>query len=357
MISPVDALKKVGWDDAWADSFKVHASAGLSPARVAAREGSLYRLWTEGGDRDAAISGKYKLSLSKGGKLPAVGDWVAVDLKPTQGVIQGVLPRRTMVSRKEAGERDRMQVLVANVDVIFVVSGLDGDFNLRRLERYLAVVREGGSKGVVLLNKADLCPEAPQRLAETILIARDLPVHVISAKKGEGVDVLEQYLKPATTVALLGSSGAGKSTLVNRILGREKQATKETREDSRGRHTTTSREMFLTPGGAILLDTPGLREIQLADVAEGIRQTFSDIEALFGACKFDNCRHHKEPGCAVLAALDSGALDPNRWDSYLKLKAEQAVRGMKDWEKRRHDRKFGRMVHEALKRKGRKDSK
>lgn len=350
----MDALRKVGWDDAWADSFKVHASAGLSPARVAAREGSLYRLWTEGGDRDAAISGKFKLALSKGGKLPAVGDWVAVDLKPTQGVIHGVLPRRTVVSRKEAGERDRIQVLVANVDVIFVVSGLDDDFNLRRLERYLAVVREGGSRGVVLLNKADLCPDAGARQAETRLIAGDFPVHIISAKKGDGVDVLAEYLVPATTIALLGSSGAGKSTLVNRILGREKQATKEVREDSRGRHTTTSREMFVTPSGAILLDTPGLREIQLADVAEGIRQTFADVEALFGACKFDNCRHHKEPGCAVLAALDSGALDPNRWDSYLKLKAEQAVRGMTEWQKRRHDKKFARVVDEALKRKSRK---
>lgn len=347
----MDALRKVGWDDAWADSFKVHASAGLSPARVAAREGSLYRLWTDGGDRDAAISGKFKLALSKGGKLPAVGDWVAVDLKPTQGVIHGVLPRRTVVSRKEAGERDRIQVLVANVDVIFVVSGLDDDFNLRRLERYLAVVREGGARGVVLLNKADLCPEAEARLAETRLIAGDFPVHVISAKKGDGVDVLAEYLRPAATVALLGSSGAGKSTLVNRILGREKQATKEVREDSRGRHTTTSREMFVTPVGAILLDTPGLREIQLADVAEGIRQSFPDVEALFGTCRFDNCRHHKEPGCAVIAALESGNLDHARWDSYLKLKAEQAVRGMKDWEKRRHDRKFARVVEEGLKRK------
>lgn len=351
----MDVLRKFGWDDGWAEAFAPHASAGLSPARVAAREGSLYRLWTEGGERDAAISGKFKLELSRGATLPAVGDWVAVDLKPTRGVIKAALPRRTVVSRKEAGERERMQVLVANVDVILIVCGLDGDFNLRRIERYLAVVREGGARAAVLLNKADLCPEAGARLAETRLVAGEVPVHALSAKFGDGASVLDEYVRPGATVALLGSSGAGKSTLVNRILGREKQATKEVREDSRGRHTTTSREMFLTPSGAILLDTPGLREIQLAEAAEGIRQTFPDVEALFGTCRFDNCRHHKEPGCAVIAALESGSLDHARWESYLKLKAEEAVRGMKDWERRRHDRKFARVVDEALRRKRKRE--
>ena len=349
----VEDLRRWGWDDAFEDAFKAHAAAGLSPARVSAREGSLYRLWTSQGERSAGLSGRYKLNLGKGTTLPAVGDWVGVDLVPTRGVIKGLVARRTSVTRKEAGERERIQVLVANVDTIFIVSGLDDDHNLRRLERYLAIVREGGAKPVVLLNKADLCSDVPAVLEETRGVVGEVPVLVISAKRGVGLEALAEYLLPARTVALLGSSGAGKSTLVNRLLGTEKQATKEVREDSRGRHTTTSRELFLTPSGAILLDTPGLREIQLAEVSSGLAETFADVEAYFGQCKFSDGRHHKEPGCALIAALDSGALDHGRWESYLKLKQEHSTRGLTVWEKRRADKKFARVVDEALKRKGR----
>lgn len=347
----MEDLRLWGWDDAFATAFKVHASIGLAPARISAREGSLYRLRTEGGERTAHLSGRYKLEMGKNGSIPAVGDWVGVDLAPTRAVIKALVARRTSVSRKEAGERDRMQVLVANIDTIFIVSGLDDDHNLRRLERYLAIVREGGAKPVVLLNKADLCSDVPAVVKATRGVAGDIPVLVISAKKGAGLEALEEYLVPTRTVALLGSSGAGKSTLVNRLLGTEKQATKEVRVDSRGRHTTTSRELFMTPSGAILLDTPGLREIQLSEVTSGLAETFADIEALFTQCRFGDCRHHKEPGCAVIAAMNSGALDPGRWESYTKLKHEQGSRGLSVWEKRRADKKFARVVDEALKRK------
>ncbi|MDE2293251.1 MAG: ribosome small subunit-dependent GTPase A [Elusimicrobia bacterium] len=344
-------LERVGWDDGWLASFKEEAGRGLSPARVWAREGSLYRLVTEHGERVANISGRYKLELGRGGSLPAVGDWVAADLAPTRAVIRKLLPRRTTVARKEAGERERMQVLAANVDVILVVSGLDADFNPRRLERYLAMARESGARPVLVLNKADLCPDVPARVEAAKLVAGGAPMHVVSAKPGLGLEALDAYLRPGQTLTLLGSSGAGKSTLVNRILGRERQATKEIREDGRGRHTTTSREMFVAPSGAILMDTPGLREIQLADVSEGIRQTFEDVEALLGRCRFADCRHHKEPGCAVLAALHDGTLDHGRWDSYLKLRHETELRNTTYWEARRLKRKHDRLVDEAEKRK------
>ena len=343
-----------GYDADFAAAFAPHASTGAVPARVCAREGSLYRLWTANGDRLAGLTGRYKHDLGRGALFPAVGDWVAADLEPTRAVIKAVLPRRSTVQRKEAGERDRMQVLAANVDVLFVVSGLDADFTPRRLERYLAIIRDSGAKPVILLNKADLCPDVESRLAAARLVAGEAPIHVMSAKGGDGVDALNGYLASGRTLALLGSSGAGKSTLVNRILGKERQATKGLRDDGRGRHTTTSREMFLTPSGAILMDTPGLREIQLADAAEGLKKTFEDVEGLFPQCKFSNCRHHQEPGCAVIAALDSGALDAERWDSYLKLSHETGTRRMLDWEKRRYEKKFARVVDEAEKRKGKK---
>ncbi len=348
------ALTAYGYDAYFEKAFEPHAAAGFAPARVCAREGSLYRLWTEAGDRLAGLTGRYKHDLGRGAVFPAVGDWTAADLEPARAVIKAVLPRRSVVQRKEAGERDRMQVLAANVDVLFVVSGLDADFNPRRLERYLAIIRESGALAVILLNKADLCPDVESRLAAARVVSGDTPVHVMSAKGGEGVDALDGYLTAGRTLALLGSSGAGKSTLVNRILGDEKQATKGLRDDGRGRHTTTSREMFLTPTGAILMDTPGLREIQLADAAEGLKQTFEDVEGLFARCRFSNCRHHQEPGCAVIAALDSGTLDAERWESWLKLSHETGSRRLLDWQKRRLDRKYARVVDEALKRKGRK---
>ncbi|MBI3300456.1 MAG: ribosome small subunit-dependent GTPase A [Elusimicrobia bacterium] len=346
----MDALERFGWDAAYAKAFEPHAAKGLTPARVAAREGSLFKLWMETGERLAQLSGIYKRDLERDVPFPAVGDWVAADMSPTRAVLHAVLPRRSRVARKEAGERDRLQVLVANVDTIFVVSGLDQDFNLRRLERYLAIVLEGGARPVILLNKVDLCPEAQERLKDTRAVAGEVAVHLMSAKQGAGLDFLAEYLLPGKTVALLGSSGAGKSTLVNHILGREKQPTKTLRGDGRGRHTTTSREMFLTPNGTVLIDTPGLREIQLADAAEGLRRTFEDVEALFSGCKFDNCRHHKEPGCAVLAALAAGTLLAARWDSYLQLKHEQGGRGLTPWEKARANRKHSRLIDENKKR-------
>jgi ribosome biogenesis GTPase len=239
-------------------------------------------------------------------------------------LIHEVLPRRGKFVRKVAGRRLEEQVIAANVDTAFVVMALDNDFNLRRLERYLAQCFESGAKSVVVLNKADDREDVAARVAEVEAIAAGVPIFAVSARTGEGVGALDIYLAPGQTIVLLGSSGVGKSTLVNHLLQREAQAVREVRaSDSRGRHTTTSRELFALPGGALLIDTPGLRELQLWGAAEGVERTFADIEEIAAQCKYGNCGHATEPGCAVQAALGDGRLDAERLESWRKLEREQ----------------------------------
>jgi ribosome biogenesis GTPase len=254
-----------------------------------------------------------------------VGDWVAVELRD-QGhaaLIHGVLPRRSQFVRKMAGKKIAEQVIAANVDIALLVSALDGDFNPRRVERYLAQCWESGAKPVVVLNKADACERPVQRAEEMIRIAMGVPVCLVSAKTGQGFDELQAHLRRGQTVVLLGSSGVGKSTIVNRLMGRAIQEVREVREsDSRGRHTTTARGIFVLPGGALLIDTPGLRELQLWDADEGISQAFADIDALAAQCRFTDCGHHTEPGCAVQAAMEAGALDGRRLENWRKLQRE-----------------------------------
>jgi ribosome biogenesis GTPase len=242
------------------------------------------------------------------------------------------------------------QVLAANVDTVFLVMGLDGDFSLRRIERALVLAWESGAVPVVLLNKSDVCDDVPRRRAEVEAVAPGVPVCVIAAKPGEGLDSLAPWLVPGRTVALLGSSGVGKSTLVNRLLGREKQRTREVLEaGQRGRHTTSHRELIPLPGGALLLDTPGLRELQLWSDEAGLQATFGDVHELSSACRFTDCRHGTEPGCAVRAAVEEGRLDASRLDSFRKLQAElRALEIREDPFKRREERSRWKAIHKSL---------
>ena len=315
-------LEALGWGDDFEAAFAPHAAAGLEPARVGTQSHGLYRLLSPGREHRAELAGR----LRHGGStddLPAVGDWVAADLRPDgTGTIHAVLPRRTKFSRKEVAERTREQVVAANVDTVFLVSALGRDLNVRRLERYLTTAWESGAQPVIVLTKADLHPGHAAELAEVEAIAFGVDVHVTSAVTGDGLDALGPHLGCGRTVALLGSSGVGKSTLVNRLAGEELLATQEVREDERGRHTTSHRELVPLPGGALLLDTPGMRELQLWESSDGLEQAFADVAELVNACRFSDCGHRTEPDCAIRAGLADGSLPADRWESYSKLQRE-----------------------------------
>lgn len=320
------SLKELGWDPHFDGIWREHPVAGCLPGRVVSQHRGLWRIAGDFDERWAAPSGKMRGITTEGSDWPAVGDWVAAEIPDgeKQATIHGVLPRRSQFVRKTAGKRVSQQVIVANVDTAFIVVALDGDFNLRRLERYLAQGRESGARPVVLLNKADGCVEVDARRAEVESVAMGVLVFALSARTGHGVENLNAFLAAGRTVVLLGSSGAGKSTLVNRLMGEEHQQVQAIREkDSRGRHTTTARELLLLPGGAMVIDTPGLRELQLWDATEGVAETFADVDELAAKCRFGNCRHEDEPGCAVQAALAAGTLDPARLENRRKLEREQ----------------------------------
>jgi ribosome biogenesis GTPase len=318
-------LESLGWSPWFAEAFAAYAAEGLVPGRVTREHRGLFRVQAEAGEYVAELAGRLRHEARGRADLPAVGDWVAL-LPAALGLratIMAVLPRKSRFARKAAGDEHDQQVAAANVDTVFLVSGLDHDFNLRRIERYLVMARESGARPVVVLNKADLSADAERARREVEQVAGDAPVHVVSVREDIGLAALEPYLRPRETVALLGSSGVGKSTLLNRLSGTERQPTREVRaHDSRGRHTTSHRQIFVLPGGALMVDTPGMRELQLWDAAAGLDATFDDVEALAASCRFGNCGHGSEPGCAVRAALAEGGLDQARFASYLKLRGE-----------------------------------
>lgn len=321
-------LADLGWTEELAEAFAPYAADGLVPARVTLQLKGFWEVTTPENARLADCTGKFLNSTASTSDMPAVGDWVAIEVLPgddTRALIHAVLPRRTKFSRKAAGEQMIEQVVAANVDVVFLVSSLDANFNLRRIERYLAAARASGAQPVIVLNKADLTGDAAARRAEVETISRGVPIVVTSALERGGVKPLRPWLKPRTTVAFLGSSGVGKSTLINELVGEDVLATQEVRDiDGKGRHTTTMRELVVSDEGVLIIDTPGMRELQPWQAGDAIDDVFADIKDLTLRCRFTDCTHGNEPGCAVAAALASGTLDLVRWQSYLRLGRETA---------------------------------
>jgi len=318
-------LESLGWSEFFESAFQPYRERGHFAGRVVLEERGAYRLYTEQAEVSARVRGKLRYDSESAADFPAVGDWVAISRRERDGLnqIQAVLPRRSKFSRKTAGANSEEQVVAANVDIVFLVQGLDHDFNLRRLERYLVAAFESNAAPVVILNKADLCEDVEKKTSEAESVAPGTPVHAISAVSGDGLDALDQYVLPGVTVAFLGSSGAGKSTLINRIVGEEIQKTAEVREhDSRGRHTTTRRELIVLKTGGLLIDTPGMRELQMWDASGSLDLAFSDVQSIAAACYFSDCSHQNEPGCAVREALEDGSLDRGRYESYTKMEKE-----------------------------------
>lgn len=318
-------LATLGWDDAWNTAFEQFRREGVVPGRIAAQHRGAYDVLTGEDELRAKIAPRLRRESSVA-ELPVVGDWVALD---ASGVIQGVLPRRTVFSRRAAHDpasgAPREQVIAANVDVVFVVVPLGQELDRRLLERYVTLALESGARPVLVLTKADLEPDADAVASELAGIGVELPVHAVATKAGVGVDAIRSYLAPGITGALLGPSGAGKSTLVNALVGDESLlATAEVRADGAGRHTTTRRQLVQLPEGGLVIDNPGMREVHLWLAEGGLAEAFEDIVELAAQCRFSDCRHETEPGCAIQAALADGRLARERWESYRALERELA---------------------------------
>jgi ribosome biogenesis GTPase / thiamine phosphate phosphatase len=348
-------LVAYGWTPSLAAAFRPVLEVGgpesgrrLAPGRVIVEHRGAYAVVTEAGETTATVAGRLRHRASGPADFPSVGDWVTVAVRPGErmAVIHAVLSRSSCFSRKVAGRAADEQVLAANVDTILVVAGLDGDFNLRRLERYLALAWSSGAQPAVVLNKADLCRDVPARIVQASEVAGDAPVHAVSALTSAGLLDLDQYLATGRTVALLGSSGVGKSTLINAFLGAARQSVGEVRfADSRGRHTTTRRELVPLTGGGLVLDTPGMRELGMWDADAGLDEAFAEIESLAQSCRFRDCRHVTEPGCAVRAAVAEGRIAANRIESRRKLRDEyEDLTGRLGLTDRQAQRRIGRML-------------
>jgi ribosome biogenesis GTPase len=315
------ALEALGWDGHWSSTFEQAEDHNLIPARVAAQHRGEYTVWSEDGELRARAAGRLFYEHEVGEPIPAVGDWVTVAHPDgRRAVITAILRRRSAFVRKNAGNDSTDQVLAANVDTALLLAGLDDDFSLRRLERYIATAWESGAQPIVVLTKADLCDDVDAAVLAVESVAIAVPVHPVSNVSGAGLDALEPYLRPGRTAVLLGSSGVGKSSLLNRLAGAELMRTREVAADGTGRHTTTHRELVRLPDGGLVIDTPGLRELQFWE--GDLSAAFEDIELLAAECRFRNCAHSREPGCAVLHAIDDGTLELDRLRSWRKLQRE-----------------------------------
>lgn len=319
-------LEQLGWSNWFASSCEQLAMEGYFLARVAQEYKGSYLLYVEFGEIAGVLAGKLRHEAKFSQDLPAVGDWVAVTQpnNSTQAIIHQVLTRKSKFSRKVPGSKTQEQIIATNIDTVFLVCGLDDNFNLRRIERYLVLTWESGANPVIILNKVDLCELWEQKALEVEAIAPGVPILAISALSNQRLEILQPYLQLGQTIVLLGSSGVGKSTLTNQIIGKEVHAVQTVRQgDSKGRHTTTSSKLLCLPSGALLIDTPGMRELQLWDVQDGLQETFADIETLAEQCRFRDCQHQHEPGCAVREALAEGILDRKRFLNYQKLQKEK----------------------------------
>ena len=343
-------LKSLGWDSDWFEVFDHYAPPGTVPARVAAQHRGSYVVFTEDVELSAEVPGRFRHEVTGLGDLPAVGDWVA--LRRNQdgpGLIDAVLPRKSKFTRKTAGLETTEQVLASNIDIVFVVAALDVGPNLRRVERYLTMAWGSGAIPVVVLTKADLSDDVSSELEYVEQVAPGTGIHAVSAVTGDGMAEIRGYMRPNHTATLLGTSGAGKSTLVNALAGEDILAVAPIRDDGRGRHTTTHRQLVPVPGGGAIIDTPGMRELQLWDPGTGLSDAFDDIDALAGNCRFADCRHENEPGCAVLAAVDEGRLAPERLASFHKLQRElKHLERKRDARARSEERKKWKSINKAL---------
>jgi len=330
----VYSLDDLGWNSFFSQQVTDSERARWQPARVVWEGRQRYRLSTGEAGWRAGLAGRLRHAAASRADLPAIGDWVLAALRPAEGsaTIHRVLGRRSCFSRAAAGRSTDEQIIAANVDTVLLVTSLNRDFNLRRIERYLALAWESGARPVVVLNKADLCadPEAWRR--EMASASQGVPVLVTSALRGDGMPALMEVIGAAGTTALLGSSGVGKSTLINALVGDNRQAVRAIRDrDERGRHSTTSRQLVCLQGGGILIDTPGMRELQLWDAEDGLEHAFADVEALADGCRFRDCSHGGEPSCAVTAAVERGELAAERLANYRRLQRED------DFLRSRHD--------------------
>ncbi|HUQ77427.1 MAG TPA: ribosome small subunit-dependent GTPase A [Patescibacteria group bacterium] len=320
------SLAAFGWTAELAVAHAPHAALGREPARVVAEDRGRYQIVGEAGELPASISGRFRHEAANDpSAYPAVGDWVAVERAPTgDTTIHALLPRRTALIRQASGKRTQAQIVGANLDTVFVVASLNADLNLRRLERYIAAARESGAEPIVVLSKADLGGDIDAILLGVASVAGGAAFVVISSFDGRGVDEVRERIPAGRTVAFVGSSGVGKSTLLNTLAGEDRALVREVRAgDARGRHTTTRRQLHLLPAGGLILDTPGMRELALWD-ADGLDQSFTDIDEIVARCRFGNCSHNGEPGCAIAAALADGSLGADRLESWQKLIGETA---------------------------------
>jgi ribosome biogenesis GTPase len=322
-------LYDLGWNSFFSERFESLEMPGTVPARVVSERRNSYQVCSQYGELSAEISGKMRYQAMVGGQYPAIGDWVVIrpQLSESTAVIQSVLPRKSKFSRKEAWTVANEQIIAANVDVVFIVSGLDGcrNLNLGRIERYLTLTYSGGALPVIVLNKVDLCPDANACVEEVESVALGVPIYPVSATARIGLDALRAHVGKGETAAFLGSSGVGKSTLINALLGVERQEVATVRQaDRKGRHTTSRRDLVLLPDGGAVIDTPGMREIQMWTDEARPQQAFKDIETLAETCRFRDCQHRTEPGCAVKVAIRTGGLDTKRLQDYWKLQKELA---------------------------------
>jgi ribosome biogenesis GTPase / thiamine phosphate phosphatase len=318
-------LRKIGWDNYFEERFKEYGDKGFYPGRISSEHRNLYKIFTEKGEMTGDISGKMRYQAEESGNYPAVGDWVVISFIEGEDkvVIHDILPRKSKFSRKIAGTNTKEQIAAANIDTVFLVNALNNDFNLRKMERYLIVAWESGAVPVIILSKADLCEDVYEKLNAVERIAVGVTIHVVSSLKREGLTCLNKYFENNKTVVLLGSSGVGKSTLINELLGENLMDTGDISAFmDKGKHTTTHRQLIVIPEGGVVIDTPGMRELQLWDGNEGISDAFEDIEILSRSCFFVDCKHKNEPKCAVKKALSEGTLTQGRFENYIKLQKE-----------------------------------